>query len=171
MASCSALIQFVTSSDVAALKARLNPYVVALQAAATGCNTIDPGTVAALNAFIASWNDYNTSDNGFWTAGSEFNTGCDYEQTIKDWQTTLTGINCANVGPLVTSSDPVSVLGTAIKWGAYGLVAAGVLFALAPFIETGVESKAAGFAVDRAKKSAAATKRLYTKARAKRAAA
>ncbi len=172
MASCNALLQFVTSSDVVALKARLNPYVTGLNASVAACGAkVDAGTLAAFNAFVTAWDAYNAAEEGFLTAGSEFNAGCDYQQQIKDWQDTLGGLGCSSVGPAVNESNPSPVLGTALKWGAIGLVAAVGLFALAPLVELGVETKAASAIATGARRSAAATKRLYQKARSKPAAA
>jgi hypothetical protein len=99
VSSCSAPIQFVTPSDVRALKTRLDPFVGALDAAIVTCGTADAATRHAWTAFLSSWRTYVASEDHFLTAGAEFNTGCDYETAIAGWQHTIGALACGVAGP------------------------------------------------------------------------
>ena len=75
MSSCDAWLQFVTPSDVRALKTRLDPFVTALDGAVAQCPKADPGTREAWAAFARSWRAYVASEDHFLTAGAEFSNG------------------------------------------------------------------------------------------------
>ena len=99
MSSCDAWLQFVTPSDVRALKNRLDPFVTALDSAVSQCPKVDDATRSAWSAFVASWRSYFAAEDHFLTAGAEFNTGCDYEQTIAGWQRAIGALACGVPGP------------------------------------------------------------------------
>jgi hypothetical protein len=106
MSSCDAWIQFVTPSDVRALKTRLDPFVTALDSAITQCPQVDAATRDAWTAFVRSWRAYAASDDHFLTAGAEFNTGCEYQQAIAGWQKTIGGLACGVPGPSLPEPRP-----------------------------------------------------------------
>jgi hypothetical protein len=99
MSSCDAWIQFVTPSDVRALKQRLDPYVVALDAAVAQCPKIDAATRDTWGAFTKSWRGYFDVEDHFLTAGAEFNNGCEYQSAIARWQQTIGTYACGVPGP------------------------------------------------------------------------
>ncbi len=99
MSSCEAFLQFVTPSDVRSLKGRLDPFVVALDAAVSQCPKIDSSTRAAWTAFSKSWRDYLNAEDHFLTAGAEFNAGCDFQAAIAGWQRTIGALACGVPGP------------------------------------------------------------------------
>lgn len=106
MSSCDAWIQFVTPSDVRALKTRLDPFVGALDAAIVTCANVDTATRNAWTAFLRSWRAYVSTEEHFLTAGSEFNTGCEYETTIAGWQHTIGALACGVPGPSLPAPGP-----------------------------------------------------------------
>lgn len=106
MSSCDAWIQFVTPSDVRALKVRLAPFVVALDAAVAQCPKVDPATRDAWGAFASSWRSYQSSEEHFLTAGAEFNTGCEYQSAIAGWQRTIGTFACGLPGPALPEPKP-----------------------------------------------------------------
>jgi hypothetical protein len=106
VSSCDAWIQFVTPSDVRALKGRLDPYVVALDAAIAQCSSVDPATRDAWAAFAKSWRSYFAAEDHFLTAGAEFNTGCEYQGAIAGWQRTIGAFACGVPGPALAEPRP-----------------------------------------------------------------
>ena len=99
MSSCDAFLQFVTPADVRSLKSRLDPYVIALDAAVAQCPRIDDSTRGAWSAFAKSWRDYFNTEDHFFTAAAEFNTGCEYQAAIYGWQRTIGAFACGVPGP------------------------------------------------------------------------
>jgi hypothetical protein len=106
MSSCDAWIQFVTPSDVRALKTRLDPFVVALDSAVVQCPKMDPATRDAWTAFRQSWRDYVAAEDHFLSAGAEFNAGCEYQTTIAGWQRTIGSLACGVPGPSLPEPRP-----------------------------------------------------------------
>ena len=106
MSSCDAWIQFVTPSDVRALKGRLDPYVTALDAAVTQCPSVDQATRDAWTAFAKSWRSYVAAEDHFLTAGAEFNAGCEYQSAIAGWQRTIGTFACGLPGPTLAEPRP-----------------------------------------------------------------
>lgn len=106
MSSCEAVLQFVTPSDVRALKSRLDPFVVAVDAAVAQCPAIDAATRASWSAFVKSWRDYRDAEDHFLTAGAEFNTGCDFQTAIAGWQRTVGSFACGLPGPSLPEPKP-----------------------------------------------------------------
>jgi len=106
MSSCDAWIQFVTPSDVRALKTRLDPYVLALDAAVARCPKVDSATRDAWAAFSKSWRSYVDAEDHFLTAGAEFNAGCEYQTAIAGWQQTIGTIACGVPGPALPTPKP-----------------------------------------------------------------
>lgn len=99
MSSCDAWIQFVTPSDVRALKTRLDPYVVALDAAVGQCPKLDQATRDSWGAFAKSWRAYFGSEEHFLTAGAQFSAGCEYQSSISGWQRAIGAFACGVPGP------------------------------------------------------------------------
>jgi hypothetical protein len=106
VSSCEAWIQFVTPTDVRALKVRLDPYVVALDAAIAQCPKVDPATRDAWAAFSKAWRSYVAAEDHFLTAGAEFNAGCDYQTAIAGWQKTIGALACGVPGPAIPETKP-----------------------------------------------------------------
>jgi hypothetical protein len=124
VSSCGAFIQFVTPSDVRALKTRLDPFVGALDAAIVTCGNVDAATRTAWTAFLQSWRAYVTSEDHFLTAGAEFNTGCEYETTIAGWQHTVGGLACGVPGPSLPAHGTDTATTSSVRTVA---IAAGVV--------------------------------------------
>lgn len=99
MSSCDAWIQFVTPSDVRAIKTRLDPFVASLDGAISECPKVDSATREAWAGFITSWRTFVSSEEHFLTAASEFNMGCEYQSAIARWQRTLGTFACGVPGP------------------------------------------------------------------------
>ena len=106
MSSCDALLQFVTPSDVRALKVRLDPYVTALDTSVAQCPSIDSGTRDAWSGFAKSWRDYVAAEDHFLSAGTEYSAGCDYETAIAGWQRTVGKFACGVPGPSIPVPQP-----------------------------------------------------------------
>lgn len=99
MSSCDAWIQFVTPSDVKALKMRLSPYFLALDTGIAQCPRITQETRDAWDAFAKGWRAYYGTEEHFLTAGAEHRTGCEYEAAIASWQRTIGSYACGVAGP------------------------------------------------------------------------
>ena len=106
MSSCEAWIQFVTPTDVRALKQRLDPYVTALNAAVGQCAKIDPATRDAWGSFAKSWRTYFDAEDHFLSAGAEFNNGCEFQSAIAGWQRTIGTFACGLPGPSLPEPRP-----------------------------------------------------------------
>ncbi len=113
MSSCDAFLQFVTPSDVRALKLRLDPYVTALDGAIGACPSVDPTTRSAWTAFATSWRTYFNSEEHWLSSASEFNTGCEYQSAIAGWQRTIGSLACGVPGPTIAEPRPGSDTATA----------------------------------------------------------
>lgn len=127
MSSCDAVIQFVTPGSVRALKTRLDPYVVALATAIGQCARVDPATREAWTAFESSWRDYVAQEDHFLTAGSEFNTGCEYEAAIAGWQHTVSTLACGVAGPSLPQPSPPGADSSTARTVRTVAIAAGVV--------------------------------------------
>lgn len=99
MSSCDAVLQFVTPSSVRALKERLDPFVTALDAAVAQCPKVDDATRTAWSAFAQAWRAYYAAEDHFLTAGSDFRTGCEYQEAIAGWQRAIGALACPVPGP------------------------------------------------------------------------
>jgi hypothetical protein len=106
MSSCEAWIQFVTPSDVRALKQRLDPYVKALDGAVSQCAKVDPATRDAWGSFAQSWRAYFDAEDHFLSAGAEFNNGCEFQSAIAGWQRTIGALACGVAGPSLPEPKP-----------------------------------------------------------------
>jgi hypothetical protein len=166
-----------TAADVGAALDRTDEVIQGLDAVISSCAGITSATQAQWTAFKTSWVDFvvETESQIYHVplTGQAFATFNPYsamtsvegfQASVAQWQA-IAAASCGAHGPSVqlpVEPDPAWLVG--LKWAGGLVVAGAVIFALAPVIETVVESSAVA-------RSAASTKRLYQKARSKRQAA
>lgn len=105
-----AIIDVTDATVVRALKDRVNPSVLALDAQVAACPALDPAMRTAYLAFSAGWKAYFASDDsgflGFGTA-SIFDTGKAFEAQAISWQQTLNA-HCTPNAPTIIPEAPQS---------------------------------------------------------------
>jgi hypothetical protein len=167
----------VTAAYVGGLIAQISEVGSGIDSILLNCAALSPETKAQWTQFVTSWNAFVDSVNDDnWqitpfasvTLELPFVTLAQvraFQAQFAQWEDIAKaqcGASGAVVGP---PPDETPWWWTALKWGAVGLAGGAVLFAVAPAIEAAAATKAAGFVAGRVRKSAAATKALYQRAR------
>ncbi len=98
------LPRFVTPSDVADLKTRLDPSVRALDDAVERCKeAIGEPTRKAWRDFSAAWRNYFETENSWLHCAAQYDNGEAYEKQIADWQRLIATTSCRVAGPVLPS--------------------------------------------------------------------
>ena len=125
-------LRFVTSSDVRALKDRLNPYVVSLDASIVACPTVSPTKRASWSDWRKAWDGFFSAPEGFWTAGAEMDQGEAYEVDFNGWRSFMIAERCSIDAPSPSKTDdpskPGSDTGETVRTVAIAAVILGALY-------------------------------------------
>ena len=125
-------LRFVTSSDVRALKDRLNPYVASLDASIASCATISAAKRASWRDWRGAWAKFFAADEGFWTAGAEMDQGEAYEIDFNSWRQFMIAERCSIDAPGPSKTDdpskPSADTGETVRTVAIAAVILGALY-------------------------------------------
>lgn len=134
----SLLGTFVTSADVRAQKERLNPQVHALDAAFApeSCPGLPAEARTLWQAFVGGWDSFYKADEGFLSAGAEYDFALAQEQELNGWRQVAAQQCKAVVGPgnvtpgTVPTNPPLPTIDTGTKFLIGGGIAALILLLL-----------------------------------------
>jgi len=134
----SILGTFVTPASVREQKNRLNPQVHALDASFTPetCPGAHPETLALWRAFVIAWDVFFKTDDGFFTAGAEYDFALAQEVELNNWRQIIAQqcklvVGPSNVTPgTVPTNQPLPEMPTSTKLLIGGGIGLGILLLL-----------------------------------------
>lgn len=111
------------------LIARINPSMIATDAAVRACTTLDPLERDAWAGFFKSWQDFEAEGVPTFGSARKYDEAEAYRAQLGGWQDELKG-RCNVPGPKVSAEDPGAATASTIKWVVVGVVAVSAVYAL-----------------------------------------
>jgi hypothetical protein len=115
---------FVTPGDVASRKDQVSAEVEATDVDVVNCASLDAGTLAAWNLFVASWRSFDSEEPSFFNAGGQARQTTDYVDQLAEWQTRLAAKGCTLTAAPIPAQDTTNpITAITIVAGAAAVVA------------------------------------------------
>lgn len=117
----------VWPSDVADLKARIDPSMKATDRGVASCASLSANERKAWADFFAAWERFRDSDVPWFGSAAKYDEADAYRVSLGGWQELLTG-QCAVAGPKVGTEPEGAMLSSTVKWGAAAVIAVAVVY-------------------------------------------
>ena len=127
-------IRFVTPGDVRDLKNRIDPFVLALDAAVRDCKGLSQDTATAWGDFSKAWRGFFNEDESWFHTAAQMDQAESYECDVRRWQDMLAKQKCAADVPPITFTNEGdgggSALGSTVKVVAIAAAVVAAAFAI-----------------------------------------
>ncbi len=127
---------FRVPASVRELKSRLRPSFQTADRAVDACATFPAEERKSWKGFFQSWVEYDTADESWWDAASEYDNGLVLEATLAAWQDKIAS-RCNLPGPRV-KTDADTTAGeslSAVKWASAAVLAVAVVWGVRTIIK------------------------------------
>lgn len=128
------LPKIVGPADVRRLKERLQPSMLATDAAVKTCDKLSPGEREAWRVWFAAWSVwYATPEPWLFGASNEYDETQVYEAQLAAWQEQLR-TKCAIPGPVVKDETTLDLSG--LKWVAGAVIVGALAYTIGPLVRS-----------------------------------